>query len=346
MTARRGPDSERMLVPAFRGRGRIELTHKPIPRPGPGQLLLEVGANALCGSERGQFEHGSSVTPGHEAAGVVAAAGPGTSTPVGTPGVVYLMDFCGNCRSCLGGATNQCTAKRGDMGFNRDGGYAPYEVVSERIVFPVDQGIDLAEATMLLDIMGTGGHAIVRGLLIQPDVRSVAIAGAGPIGLGTLAMARLLLGRDLPVFISDYVGYRLALAERLGGTPVDVAETSLHNAVRSGLPEGADLGFDTTGKAEPRRSCLDAVGKRGALVCIGHGERLDLEVSADLIGPERAVLGSEYFRFDELPANLERLRAHRGYLSQIITHRFPREGIQEAFETFFRGDTGKVIIER
>ena len=114
-----------MLVPRFMGGGDIGFASKQVPEPGRGQLLIGVEANALCGSERGQFFEGSSVTPGHEAAGVVVDAGPETSTAVNTRGVIYLMDFCGECRSCALGFTNQCTNKRGDVGFNWDGGYGP-----------------------------------------------------------------------------------------------------------------------------------------------------------------------------------------------------------------------------
>src|SRR6476620_6487966 len=127
-----------MIVPHFAGHGKIDAVEKPVPTPGPGQLLLQVKANALCGSERGQFYNGTAITPGHEAAGVVVAAGSDTHTPIGTAGVVYLMDFCGECRSCRLGLTNQCLAKRGDMGFNRDGGYGTYELVHENIFFPID----------------------------------------------------------------------------------------------------------------------------------------------------------------------------------------------------------------
>ena len=91
-----------------------------------------------------------------------------------------------------------------------------------------------------------------------------------------------------------------------------------------------DAAIDTSGKEAARRSAIDALGKRGVLVCVGHGQGLTLNASPDLIAPERAVLGSEYFRYDELPVNLGRLRAHRDYLAAIITHRYPVGEIQTA----------------
>src|SRR5271170_3019631 len=108
-------DHSLMTVPQFVGEGKITFGSKPKPEPGEGQLLIQVHANALCGSEKGQFYHGSKATPGHEAAGTVIAAGRNTKTKVGMPGAVFLMDFCGQCRSCRAGFTNQCMAKRADM---------------------------------------------------------------------------------------------------------------------------------------------------------------------------------------------------------------------------------------
>jgi threonine dehydrogenase-like Zn-dependent dehydrogenase len=335
-----------MQVPRFRGDGQIDVVEKSVPAPGPGELLLAVSANALCGSERGQFYNGTAVTPGHEAAGTVVASGPGATTPAGTPGVVYLMDYCGACRSCRLGFTNQCLNKRGDLGFNRDGGYAPYELVPESVFFPVDRGLDLADATLLLDVMSTSAHAIGRAQLIRPDIESVLIAGAGPVGLGLLAMSKLILGPDVPVGISDVSPWRLRLAERLGGLPIDAREGSLTDGLRRHGLDAPDAAFDASGKTAARQALLSALAKRGVLVCVGHGEGLSLTVSQDLIAPERAVMGSEYFRYDELPANLERLREHRAYLSQIITHHFGPDEIQPAFELFFSGETGKVVIVR
>ena len=103
---------------------------------------------------------------------MVIAAGTGTTTPVGTRGAVFLMDYCGECRSCRLGYTNQCLAKRADMGFTADGGYGPYELVHETNFFPVPDDITGAEATLLLDVMGTSGHAIGRVSAMRDGHRS------------------------------------------------------------------------------------------------------------------------------------------------------------------------------
>ena len=334
-----------MVVPRFVGGGEIGFVRKLVREPGRGQLLIGVKANALCGSERGQFFDGSAVTPGHEAAGVVVDTGPETRTAAGTRGVIYLMDFCGECRSCALGFTNQCTNKRGDIGFNKDGGYGPYILVNENVFFPTGDEVPLAEATMLLDVMGTTGHAIRRGLRLREDVRSVGIAGAGPVGLGALAMARILLGSEIIVVISDLSPYRLDLARRLGGKVVDLREKTLAQGLEEHGLDEVDLAIDTSGKGAARQSYLNVLSKRGVLVCAGHGEGLSLDVSRDLIAPERAVLGSEYFCYDEFRSNLEILRDDLPYLGQIITHRFAVRDIREAFEIFFRGETGKVLVE-
>ena len=326
-------------APRFRGNGVIEFAAVEYDDPGEGQLLVRVAANAVCGTDRQPYFEGSSVIPGHEAAGVVAAAGPGTTLPVGTRGAVYLMDYCGVCRSCLLGATNQCLNKRADMGFTNDGGYGPYEVVHESNFFPISDAIEIGNATMLLDVMGTSSHALHRAELVRPDIESVYIAGAGPIGLGLLVMAKLRYGDGVPVHISDVSPWRLDFAAGFGGIPVDASEPGAITAI--GHP---DVAFDSSGKQAARRAALDILGKRGALVCVGHGETVTLDVSKDLLAPEHAVLGSEYFRYDEMAANLTLLEAHQDLISRVISHRFPDERIAEAFEIFLSGETGKVLI--
>lgn len=325
-------------VPRFRGNGVIEFEPHEYRDPGPGELLLAIGANAICGTDRGEYRNGSPIVPGHEAAGVVVAAGADTTTEPGTRGAVYLMDFCGTCRSCQLGATNQCLAKRGDFGQNVDGGYGPYAISHESNFFPIDDATPYAQATMLLDVMGTSGHALRRASQVREDIESVYIAGAGPIGLGLLVMTLIKYGSDFPILISDVSEWRREFAETFGVRSVDANDAE---AVRNFQP---DMAFDSSGKGAARQLAMSALSKRGSLICVGHGEGLELNVSRDLIAPERAVLGSEYFRYDELPDNLQRLQQNRDLVSRVITHELPVEDLPKAFELFLSGTTGKVVI--
>lgn len=321
------------VAPRFLGAGKVEFVEHEYRDPGVGELLLRVRANAICGSERGQYHEGSACVPGHEAAGEVVAAGPGTATPPGTRGVVYLMDFCGQCRNCRAGATNQCLDKRADMGFSHDGGYGPFEIVHESNFFPVDPELSFTAATMLLDVMGTSGHALDRAALVHPDIRSVYVAGAGPVGLGLVLMCRLRLP-ELPVYVSDLSPWRREFARDLGATPVDPEGTDVR----------VDLAVDSTGKQAARQAAMSLLDRRGVLVCVGHGEGLNLEVSADLIAPERAVLGSEYFPYADLHRNLDLLRGNPDLVGRIVTHTFPVEHVTDGFEAFLSGQTGKVVV--
>jgi len=336
-----------MTVPRFLGNGQIDTVEKPVPEPGPGQLLVQVHANALCGSERPQFFNGSSVTPGHEAAGTVVAIGPGTTTALGTTGGIFLMDFCGECRSCKAGYTNQCLAKRADMGFNRDGGYGAYELINENIFFPVEAGITATEATLLLDVMGTGGHSIKRAQRCHDDIRSILIPGAGPVGLGILAMVKILIGPDLPVVISDVVPYRLALAEKLGGLPILTTSKSLAEGLKEHAVGTPDVVIDAAGREDVRDECMALLAHRGVIVSVAHGGGLTIpSLYGDFVAREMTLVGSEYFAYHELAENYELLKANRSYLAQIITHRMGVDEIQQAFELFLAGSTGKVVIEQ
>lgn len=326
------------LAPRFLGGGKIEFVEHTYRDPGPGELLLTVEADAVCGSDREQYFEGSECIPGHEGAGTVLVAGEGTTTPVGARGAVYLMDYCGACRSCRLGLTNQCSAKRNDMGFTADGAYGPYEIVHESMFFPVPAGISAVEATLLLDVMGTSGHALARLRRMREDVTSLYIAGAGPVGLGVLAMAKVRLP-DAAVYISDFSRWRLDFVQSLGGIPVDLTQEGSASALSD-----IDAAVDTTGKTVARETALHLLGQRGVLVCVGHGEGLSLSVSPDLIATERTVMGSEYFTFGEMAANLETLLANRELFGRIITHQVPRSEISRAFDLFLGGETGKVVV--
>ena len=323
-------------APFLVGNRHVEVREHRYSEPGPGQLLVRVRANAVCGSDRGIFLNGSDIVAGHEAAGEVVGVGTGTSTPNGTRGVIYLMAYCGACRSCRLGATNLCLDKSGDMGFNRDGGLGPYELIEESMFFPIGEHLDLPLATMLLDVLGTSGAALNRALRVRPDIESVLITGAGPVGIGMLVSTRLRLGPEVPIYISDLSSWRLTFAESFGGFPVHAAEVD--------QLEEVDAAFDASGRGSARSSALSRLSKRGVLVCVGHGQDLRIEVSRDLVATGRAVLGSEYFPYADLAASLRLLEANQDYIARVITHTFDVDQTAEAFETFLSRESGKVVI--
>ena len=149
-------------------------------------------------------------------------------------------------------------------------------------------------------------------------------------------MCKLTFGAAFPVRISDISPWRLTYAESFGAQAVDASQPD----ALAGLAP-IDVAFDSTGRTAARRAAMAALSKRGVLVCVGHGETLEMVVSDELIAPERAVLGSEYFRYDEMPRNLQLLRDNRDLLARVITHRFDVAQITEAFNTFLSGSPGR-----
>jgi len=107
-----------------------------------------------------------------------------------------------------------------------------------------------------------------------------------------------------------------------------------------------DVAIDATGKAIARKNALQALAKRGVLVMVGNGEGLEFEQYPDMGGPERSILGSEYFSYNEMEANHELLKNNQEYLSQIITHQYNIEDVQKSYEHFFspESDAGKIAV--
>tara|TARA_E500000075_G_scaffold133862_1_gene148898 strand:- start:657 stop:1691 length:1035 start_codon:yes stop_codon:yes gene_type:complete len=339
--------NEFMNVPIFSGEGKVHFEERKIPTPGENQLLIQAKANLLCGSDRNQFYNGSpQCIPGHEGAGVIVEKGKNAKFEIGMKGAVYLYDYCNKCRSCQLGLTNQCLHKNCDYGFNVDGAFCEYYLVNDYVFFPVDESVDVINATLLLDVMGTGGHATKRAQLIHKDIQSVLINGAGPIGLGLLAMSKLTFAKDLPVLINDVKSSRLPLAEKMGGLPIDLSKQSLEEGMEKHGIKNPDVAIDATGKAIARKNALNVLAKRGVLVMVGNGEGLEFEQYPDMGGPERSILGSEYFSYNEMEANHELLKNNQEYLSQIITHEYNIKDVQKSYEHFFSpdSDAGKIAV--
>ncbi len=326
----------------FHGEGRINIEDVPTPQHGPGELLVRVHACALCGSDRGSWERGNSVTPGHETAGTVVSAGPGTSTATGNRGAVFLVAYCGRCAMCRADSRGACLDKQGMIGFDRDGGFAEYVIVPERCFLPVHPDLPLDAATLLLDATGTAMHALRRAGAVDVAPRSALVMGAGPVGLGcVLALRAAGVSRVLAV---DIAPYRLEFAGRLGATPIPGGDGAV-DTVRSTLPEGPPLVIEASGNPAAQRQALDMLAPGGTLVVVGHSRApLELWASRDLIQQEKTILGSEYFDPCEFDANQRLVLDGTLRPTDLITHRLPLEEIEHAYRLFWAGETGKVLI--
>lgn len=326
----------------FHGGGRITVEDAPEPDVGPGELLVRVHACALCGSDRGSWENGNAVTPGHETAGTVAAAGPGSTTPVGSRGAVYLVAYCGRCAMCRAGSRGACLAKEAMLGFDHDGGFAEYVTVPERCFLPVDDRLGLDDAALLLDATSTAMHALRRAGALGSPPPSALVMGAGPVGLGCLLALRAA-GAERVVSV-DIAPFRLRFAERLGALVAEGGEGA-EGRVRALLPEAPPLVIEASGNPAAQRQALDLLAPGGRMVVLGHSRApLDLWTSRDLIAREKTLLGSEYFDPSEFGPNQQLVLDGRLSPSQLVTHRLPLERIEEAYRMFWGGETGKVLI--
>jgi threonine 3-dehydrogenase len=332
----------RMRAVRFLGKGRIELRDVPVPEPERGELLLRVEASALCGSDRRAFETGSSVTPGHETAGSVVASGAGTSVGEGTRGSVFLVAFCDRCQRCSSGSRGACLQKEGMLGFDRDGGFAEYQLVPERCFLPVDSALTTDDAVMLLDMTGTPLHALRRAGALASPPPVAAVVGAGPVGLACVLALRACGVQA--VLALDVVAFRLDFARRLGAQPIPAGEGAAER-VRAAVAGLLPLVIEASGNPAGQRLAIDILGAGGTLVVLGHSPApLEVWPTPDLIQQEKTVLGSEYFDTGEFVENQRLVLDGRLAPRRLVTHRLPLESIEEGYRAFWSGESGKVVI--
>jgi propanol-preferring alcohol dehydrogenase len=335
-----------MLAADFLGNGKIKLRKLPIPKPGKGQVLVKVAACALCGSDRDHYYYGSKIVPGHETAGTIIETGQSTSVKLGTHGSVYLLSWCGRCVSCKKGRYGRCYNNRADYGYRSPGGFEEYMVVDEQSFLPVPENVSVEEAVMLLDVIGTTGHALRRGHI--RTAKTIAVLGSGPIGLGTIFMAQQL-GKPDKIIATDIFPYRLKLAENLGATVYNASENDWFIKIKEDEPKGFDIVLETTGKSEIQSTSIKLCNDGGWVVLIGIPSskilgKMEIVDTKDFILSEKAVTGSEYFLPEEFEENLSMLKKANLNTEKIITHKYPLEKIEQAYQEFWSGKTGKVLI--
>ena len=262
--------------------GAATVQRVPRPEPGPGEVLVRVGAAGICGSDVEVLEGRRPaayvrypIIPGHEWAGTVEALGPGIDH-IAEGAVVVAEGFraCGDCARCREGRTNLCSADYAETGFTHAGAFADFLVVPAELVHELPAGTDLKAAAVL-----EPAACVAQGLLevdLRPGI-SVAVVGAGTLGL--LAVA--LLSRVSPTRLA-LVGTReprLALGRELGAT-----ET--WNVREDERPEpGFDLVFEAAGTVDGARSAIGLARRGGTVVLAGiSGQSNGIDADAVVLG--------------------------------------------------------------
>lgn len=347
-----------MKAAVFVAPGRIELQERPVPEIGPGDALLRVTTTTICGTDvhilKGEYPVEPGRIIGHEPVGVIAALGPGvTGYEVGQRVIVGAITPCGQCEACLGGDASQCGGKAMGgwrLGNTIDGCQAEYVRIPHAManLTPIPDALSDEQVLMCPDIMSTGFGGAESGDIRIGD--SVAVFAQGPIGLCATLGARL---RGATRIITvDAVPERLATSALLGADfVVDYRkEDPVERILELTGGRGVDVAIEALGSQETFESCLRVLRPGGVLSSLGvYSGKLELPLDAFAAG-----LGDHEVVTTLCPGGKERMRrlvsavaSGRADLRPLVTHRFPLERIEEAYDLFGHQRDGvlKVAIQ-
>lgn len=294
MNEGRTPPGGHMRALVYADWGVVEIRGVPRPVAGPAEALVRVEACGICGSELESFRTRSPRrTPplvlGHEFCGTVASVGPGASRfAPGDRVVSNSMTSCGGCAPCRRGDGNLCERRR-VFGMQMPGALAEFVVAPDGILFARPSGLSAVEGAVV-EPLANAVH-VVR-LLPQMDRPTVAIMGAGPIGLFALQVARA--ERGARTLVTEVDAGRRRWAAALGADAVvDPSAEDAREACRAlSGSDGADFCIDAVGSRDTRALSVKALRPGGHAVWIGLHENTTAFDGYDVILAERRVIGS------------------------------------------------------
>ena len=247
----------------------LEIQDLPVPRPGPGQVLVRIEASGLCHTDihaaRGDWpvKPTPPFIPGHEGVGIIEQVGAGVdATRVRQRvAIAWLGWACGHCEFCQTGRETLCLTQK-MSGYSIDGAYAEYAVASSDFVVPVPEGISSFEAAPL----SCAGVTTYKAVKVSGARSSDLVAVFGIGGLGHLALQYAKIAGATVVAV-DLEGEKLELARRLGADHTVNARTDDPVAVIQGLG-GADAAISLAVSPQAMRQAFDSLKPGGRLVLV------------------------------------------------------------------------------
>ena len=334
------------------GDRQLEIRQFDVPTPGPREVLIQIKASSLCGSDLRAIyrphDQGSGpeayrgVIAGHEPCGQIVAVGADVSRfKVGDRVVAYHIAGCGVCDACRSGWMIGCHSDaREAYGWQRDGGHAPFMLAEERTLVPLPDQLTYLDGAMVACGFGTVYAACLRAQISGRD--TVLITGLGPVGLGAALLARALGARVVAV---EGNADRVQLANDLGfENIVAPGENALEQLMKLSGGKGFEVAIDCSGASAARHLCLEAARDWGRVVYVGEGGDVTFEPSPLLLHKQLTLHGSWVCSIGQMEELVEKLVAWDLHPECIVTHKFRLDEAKEAYEIFDSGQSGKVAI--
>ena len=320
----------------------------PTPKLGINDVLIQVLRTGICGTDVHIYkwdEWAQQTIPvpmaiGHEFVGRVSEVG--ANVAGFAPGDIVSGEghvVCGRCRNCMAGRRQLCAHTQG-IGVDRPGAFAEYIVLPMTNVWRHSESIPL-DVAAIFDPFGNAVHTALAFPVLGEDV---LITGAGPIGIMAAAVVRHAGARY--TVITDVNPNRLALACKMGVTlAVDARTTKLRDVQKQlGMTEGFDVGLEMSGNATAFRDMIanTSHGAKIAILGIPSGEMaIDWHSVIFNMLTIRGIYGREVY---ETWYKMTVLLQSGLDITPVITHHFPYQEYEKAFEVMASGNSGKVIL--
>jgi len=334
-----------MKYAKFHGNYVVEILEKDLKTLADNEVLIKVAFCGLCGSENRVFKNGYNFISGHEISGIIVDKGTTAKVEIGKKVVIYINQFCGKCKYCKNNLTNLCEASGGLLGWQRDGGYAEYVIVPESIVLELEDSIELDTGVLLLDLVGTPFHGIRLTNIDKNEVNNALVIGCGPIGLGAVSILKLNY-KISNVYAADLSPFRLNLVKNLGAIPINVNDINLYEYFKEQNMANVDLIVEAVGSSSTIEQSMNLIRPRGEVVILGEPiGSITISRNEKWILKDFKLARSWYFPMSEVADNSRFLISNKNKLRELITNIYPLEKIGEAFNEFYKSNTGKVLIQ-
>mgnify|MGYP000010418851 CR=1 FL=1 len=343
-----------MKALVYHGSGKKALEDRPMPEiTASTDAIIKMLKTTICGTDlhilKGDVptcEPGRIL--GHEGVGIVEKTGAGvTGVKQGDHVLISCITSCGKCENCRKGMYSHCADGGWILGHKIDGTQAEYVRIphADTSLHKIPAGVDEESVVMLSDILPTGYECGVLNGKIKPG-DTVAIMGAGPIGLATLLTAQFCAPSE--IIMVDVDDNRLKVAERLGATTVINGSDgkAVQKIMKMTEGRGVDAAIEAVGIPATFVMCEDIVAAGGTIANIGvHGTKADLHL--ERLWSHNITITTRLVDTVTTPMLLKTVLADKILPHKLITHHFSLNKILDAYDTFSKAaSTGalKVII--